>query len=158
MAEPAFRSYCPLDRDGCLAVFDSNVPVYFMPRERAEFTGFLDRLPGPYLVAEEPSGTVVACGGYAVNGETGIADMCWGMVTRSHHGRGIGKHLLRLRMEGAKQDPAVRLIQLITSQHTREFYERQGFRLLSVEPDGFGPGLDQCKMEWQRPASGERSG
>ncbi|HEX8430709.1 MAG TPA: hypothetical protein VF625_05455, partial [Longimicrobium sp.] len=60
------RDYTTADRDPCLAVFDSNVPDFFVPAERGEFAAFLDALPGPYLVVESAAGTVVGCGGYAV--------------------------------------------------------------------------------------------
>lgn len=37
-------------------------------------------------------------------------------------------------------------VELDTSQHTRGFYERVGFRVERVVPDGYAPGLDRCDM------------
>ena len=79
------RPYTSADRPDCLDLFDSNVPGYFVDGERAEFEHFLDELPGPYLVLVDERGAVVACGGYAIRPEDGVADLCWGMVHISRH-------------------------------------------------------------------------
>jgi ubiquinone/menaquinone biosynthesis C-methylase UbiE len=73
------RNFAPADLSACLAIFDSNVPEFFVPAERAAFASFLAALPGPYLVVQQ-AGEVVACGGYAVEPGTATADLCWGMV------------------------------------------------------------------------------
>jgi len=143
------RDYTPADRDGCLAVFDSNVPRYFTPPEREEFAAFLEALPGPYLVVEDDAGAVVGCGGYAMGRGAADAHLCWGMVARERHGTGLGRLLLDARLERVHADAAdgsIEAIALHTSQHTRGFYERRGFRLERVTPDGYAPGLDRCDM------------
>jgi len=141
------RPYSAADLDACLAIFDTNVPRYFIPAERAPYRAFLEALPGPYLVLTDASGTVVACGGHAANpDEPGRADLCWGMVRQEKHRRGLGRQLIHARIDAAKRDPSVRVIALNTSQHTTGFYERFGFRVTDVEPDGYGPGLDRCEM------------
>jgi ribosomal protein S18 acetylase RimI-like enzyme len=140
------RDYTAADRPACLAVFDSNVPHFFVPPEREEFAAFLDDLPGPYLVVEDETGVIVGCGGYAVTPGTAVADLCWGMVDRARHGTGLGRVLLDARMERVRHDPAVDAVALNTSQHTRGFYERRGFVIERVEIDGYAPGLDRCDM------------
>jgi len=140
------RDYTTSDRSACLAVFDSNVPVFFAAFERDEFAAFLDALPGPYLVVEDDAGVVVGCGGYGVKPGTGVADLCWGMVVRERHGTGLGRLLLDARLERVRADAAAQAIALHTSQHTRGFYERRGFRTERVVPDGYAPGLDRCHM------------
>lgn len=141
------RPYSPADLEACLAVFDTNVPRYFITTERGPFREFLENLPGPYLVITDASGAVVGCGGYAINAdEPGRADLCWGMVRQEKHRRGHGRTLIHARIDAAKRDPDVRVIALNTSQHTTGFYERFGFRVTEVEPDGYGPGLDRCEM------------
>lgn len=133
------------DIEGCLDVFDSNVPRFFSEAEREEFRAFLVSLPGPYFVLPEGDG-FAACGGYAVDPETGVADLCWGMVRLELHGGGIGRALTEMRIRRAVADPATKQVKLNTSQHTTGFYERMGFRTVQVTPDGFGPGLDRCDM------------
>ena len=140
------RDYTTADRDACLAVFDSNAPGFFVPAEREEFAAFLDALPGPYLVVEDEAGRVLGCGGYAVTPGTTTADLCWGMVRCERHGTGLGRLLLEARLERVRSDALVDAVALNTSQHTRGFYERLGFRTERVTPDGFAPGLDRCDM------------
>lgn len=140
------RSYTYEDRDKCLAVFDSNVPGYFIDAEREAFAAFLDELPGPYLVLVDESGDVLACGGYAVEAGTATADLCWGMVSRTRHGTGLGRRLTEARLDRIREDAAAAAVALSTSQHTRGFYERLGFVIERVVADGFAPGLDRCDM------------
>jgi ribosomal protein S18 acetylase RimI-like enzyme len=140
------RAYRSTDRAACMAVFDSNVPVYFLAEERALFTDFLDALPGPYLVMENSDGGIVACGGWALDEGGARADLCWGMVHASVQGRGWGRRLTRLRIEGARHEPGIREIALSTTQRTEGFYLRFGFRTRRTVPDGYGPGLDRCEM------------
>lgn len=142
------RDYRPEDLQGCLAVFDTNVPAYFRPHEREEFEAFLQALPGPYLVLENEAGQVVGCGGYAVVAEDGRADLCWGMIRADQQRGGLGRRLTEARLRSAAADPAVRTVAINTSQHTVGFYERLGFRTVEVVPDGYAPGLDRCEMRW----------
>lgn len=140
------RVYAPADRAACMAIFDSNVPRYFTPEERAQFGAWLDAPPGPYFVLTDAADQLVGCGGYAVGRAPGRADLCWGMVRAERQGEGLGHRLTRERLRRAVADPDVRSLALTTSQHTRGFYERLGFRVTRVVPDGFGAGLDQCDM------------
>lgn len=139
------RPFVWADFDACLAVFDSNVPDYFRDSERGEFEAFLRDLPGPYLVIEMAS-DVVGCGGYALRPDVGVADLCWGMIHRSLHGRGLGTVLAIRRLQLALKDEEVRAVELNTSQRTVGFYETLGFELLSVHRDGYSAGLDRCDM------------
>lgn len=144
-----FREMTTEDLEGCLQVFDSNVPRFFTAPERDEFHEFLLALPGPYYVLERESG-LLACGGYAVTLETGVADLCWGMVRSDLHGRGLGRALTEMRIRRALEDPATKRMELNTSQHTAGFYEKLGFRTVRMTPDGYGPGLDRHDMVMER--------
>lgn len=146
------RAYATVDRSRCLAIFDSNVPESFSPAERLAFERFLDELPGPYLLLEDTTGDLIACGGYAVVTSVPRADLCWGMVARDRQGSGYGRLLTELRLEGIRCYGDVSEVVMNTSQHTRRFYERLGFTTVSVTPDGFGPGLDRCDMRLDLPA------
>jgi len=140
------RDYAPDDLDGCLRVFDSNVPRHFRDPEREEFRSFLAELPGPYIVLTSTRGEILGCGGYAIVSEERRADLCWGMVREDLHGTGLGRTLTTERLERAAADPAVSVVALNTSQHTRGFYEKLGFRTIEIVPDGYAPGLDRCEM------------
>lgn len=152
VSEVRLRPFQPGDREACLEVFDSNVPAYFSEDERQEFADFLDALPGPYLVLVDPSGRVVACGGYAVVEAGRRADLCWGMVRAELHRGGLGRRLSRERIAAARSSAPLAVVALNTSQHTVDFYRRLGFELASVEPNGYAHGLDRCEMRL-RPSS-----
>lgn len=139
------------DLEGCLRVFDSNVPRFFRDHEREEFETFLKALPGPYSVLETREGELVGCGGYAVVPQDQRADLCWGMVRADLHGRGLGRLLTETRLRGAAANPLVRTIAIHTSQHTRGFYEGMGFRMVELLPDGYAPGLHRCEMRLDVP-------
>jgi ribosomal protein S18 acetylase RimI-like enzyme len=139
------RAYHPSDRDACLALFDSNMPKFFMPSERADFAAFIDDLPCPYFVLCDGK-EVVGCGGYAINPGTGGADICWDVIHRDRHGQGLGRRLLAFRLEKIKAEPEAKFVRLDTSQHTTGFYARLGFEVQEIEPGGYGPGLDRCEM------------
>ena len=148
------RAYREQHRPSCLEIFDSNVPEYFLPSERAEFGAFLTALPGPYLVLEDEKSGVVACGGFAV-ADAGRIDLCWGMVRRELQGRGLGRRLTLERVNRALAHEAAREIVLQTSHRTAGFYQKLGFEVVSVEKAAFGPELDRCTMrrEVQEPPS-----
>ncbi|WP_102128138.1 GNAT family N-acetyltransferase [Deinococcus planocerae] len=145
------RPFTPTDRAACLALFDSNVPEFFLPPERAEFELWLDK-PfdsgeyGEYFVLED-EGRVVACGGVWLDPQhpERPAGFSWGMVARDAHRRGHGSVLLRFRLERLRELGA-REVHLDTSQHTAPFYARFGFREVRRVPDGYGPGLDRVDM------------
>jgi len=140
------RDYTPNDYAACIAIFDTNVGDYFVDGERQEFAEFLSELPGPYLVVETGSGEVVGCGGYALREDGRTVDLCWGMIARTHHGKGLGRVLTQERLKRIEKEPAVLSVLLGTSQHTAGFYERLGFVVEAHVPDGYAPGIDRCDM------------
>lgn len=132
------------DRSECVALFRSNVPTYFGPNEEVDYCAFLDAPAGRYLVILD-AGVVVAAGGYAMDAE-GVFALCWGMVDRARHRRGLGRRLLEARLEAIRADPRASAVRLSTSQHTRGFFERAGFVAVQVTADGFAPGIDRVEM------------
>jgi ribosomal protein S18 acetylase RimI-like enzyme len=120
--------------------------MFFATSEQADYREFLDELPGPYLVVLGDDGTIIACGGYAVSEGSRRADLCWGMVRREDQRRGIGRLLLEERLRRIAAEPSVGSVRLDTSQHTRAYYEKAGFRVDRVVPDGYAPGYDRYDM------------
>ena len=94
------HSYSPLDHRPCLEILASNVPEFFIPTDPDGYAAFLENLPGPYFVLEE-LGRIAACGGWAMN-QHGVADLTWGMVLREFHRRGLGRELLRFRLNSIR--------------------------------------------------------
>ena len=147
MRDSRFRSYALADRKACLDVLESNTPPFFLPTDRLLFEAFLQQLPGPYFVLTEHD-RVAACGGCASDAD-GAAALTWGMVRRDLHCRGLGRELLRYRLDVIGGTGAPTLVRVRTSQLVQGFFETEGFTLRSVVPNGFGPGLDKVTMEVQ---------
>jgi len=63
------RAYKPDDRSACLAIFDSNVPIYIDPADRPEYSAFLDNPQDSYLIIELPNDFIVACGGWYISND-----------------------------------------------------------------------------------------
>jgi ribosomal protein S18 acetylase RimI-like enzyme len=141
--ELLLRPYTAADLEACCALFASNVPDFFLPGEVDDYRAYLAAHGGGYLVLLE-EGHLAAAGGYAVSAE-GEATLCFGLVERGRHRRGLGSVLLRERLRLAS-DPAVQRVQLNTSQHNPEFFSRFGFAVTAIRRDGYGPGLDRVDM------------
>jgi ribosomal protein S18 acetylase RimI-like enzyme len=140
------RPYTSTDFEACLAIFDSNVPRFFAPEERAEFIEFLEQPMGVYFVVEDELKALIGCGGY---GEIkGIGVLTWGMVRHDLHKQGVGRFLLRERIAHLKAyQPHLREIHMNTSQHSVNFFEREGFRATKVKMNGFAPGLHEYHLK-----------
>jgi uncharacterized protein (TIGR02569 family) len=144
---PTLRPYEPRDRAACLALFDGNAPPFFAPAERADFEEFLDHPPGAYLVVDDEGGAVVGCGGVtASRSSPSLGELTWGMVARTKHGKGIGRFLLLARLFLLAERPRITRVRLDTSQHTRGFFEREGFAVQAGTPNGYAPGLHRYEM------------
>lgn len=59
---------------------------------------------------------------------------------------GTGTSLTLARLELARAIPDIAELIMDTSQHTHGFYEKFGFTVTKVTPDGFAPGLDRWDM------------
>ncbi len=131
--------------DQCVEIFISNQPKYFAEYELAEFEVFLEKMTTshPYFVVID-DGMVTACGGYAKFQNQMV--LTWGMVRRDLHGKGYGKALTLYRLDVIKAEYANSSVMIDTSQHTKGFYEKQGFVVQSIEKDGYDQGLDKYMM------------
>lgn len=131
--------------DLCVEIFISNIDKYFAEYELAEFKTFLDYAATSdtyYVVIDE--GVIVACGGFELfNEQMGLT---WGMVSRDLQGLGYGKALTLYRLEAIRAEYHNISVIIDTSQHTKGFYEKQGFVVQSIEKDGFDQGLDKYNM------------
>jgi len=139
------RSYSRSDRYACLEILESNTPEFFIPTDCNGYGAFLDNLPGPYFVFEE-SGQIAACGGWAMDSDD-VADLTWGMVRRDFHRRGLGRQLLRFRLNAIQNHSQATRVRIRTAQVVQGFFTREGFSVIEVLPNGFGVGLDKVTME-----------
>ena len=139
-----FRPYTPDDLESVVAIFRSNIPKYFGPVEEPGLRSFLAERTEDYFVGEV-NGQTVAAGGIALN-EDQTVSLCWGMVREDHLGTGLGRDLTEFRIAKAREKHGSLPLVISTSQHTQVFYEKFGFHLVEHTPNGFGPGIDTCKM------------
>ena len=148
----------------CLAIFDSNCPFYFDPRERALFDNWLNHLEGKGGAHSQPAmvpvqrmqysvilegDAVVACGGYYVPQDEQEGRLAWGMVHANHHNRGYGKALFYHRVHEIQSHWPGHAITLGTSQHTQPYYAKRGMVVVNHIPHGYGPTLDRYDMVYK---------
>lgn len=139
-----FRRFEALDTEAVVEIFRSNIPKYFLETEEPELREFLaDHVENYYVL--ELDGKVVGAGGIALNADDTVS-LCWGMVHNDHLGTGLGRLLTEFRLARSHEMFGARSIVTSTSQHTAGFYEKLGFVTVEYSPDGFGPGIDICKM------------
>ncbi len=147
MSQPLhLRPYQPADFQQCIAIFASNTPPYFAPHEQAEFAEFLQKNSDPYFVVTTEDNTIIGCGGYYLYAAQPIAGLTWGMIANTHHGTGAGRFLLLVRLQQLCETTNVATVVIVTSQYTYRFFEKVGFVIETITPDGFGVGLDKYKM------------
>lgn len=138
------REYTPDDLESVIQIFRSNIPKFFGPGEEDGLRDFLKDFSEDYYVLEI-DGEIVGAGGIAINdGDT--VSLCWGMVRKDKLGTGLGKKLTEFRIEKSREKFGTLPLVTSTSQLTQGFYEKFGFRVTEHTPDGFGPGIDICKM------------
>lgn len=142
---PHIRPYSPQDREGCLAIFDSNCPEFMHPDERAEFEAWLEAPNGSYLVLEVER-EIVGCGGFVVEAEDERLTLTWGLVHGDCHGRRWGDLLLLERLVRGQAEGGANHSQLGTAPRTEAFFARVGYRTIARVPDGWVPGLDRVDM------------
>lgn len=141
----SLRRWSPADVEACAALLRANIPRYFFPHEEAELRDYLAD-PGPhYMVVEDQAGRVVGSGGPARNSPESWS-VCWMMVHPDLQGRGIGRLLTEACQDVVRKEGPGGTLRLDTSQHTEGFYLRLGFRTVSREADGYGPGMDRIEM------------
>jgi len=138
------RRYKPSDIEAVVAIFRSNIGKYFVEAEEKELREFLEAFSDDYFVIEIID-EIVAAGGIALNEDETIS-LCWGMVRTDLIGTGLGKKLTLFRMEKGREKWGDRPFVTSTSHHTEGFYKKLGFETVEHTPDGFGPGIDICKM------------
>ena len=68
------------------------------------------------------------------------------MIREDHLGTGLGKALTEFRIETAQEKYPGLTITIGTSQHTEGFYQKFGFVTTEHTVNGYGPGIDMCRM------------
>ncbi|MBL7921083.1 MAG: GNAT family N-acetyltransferase [Bacteroidia bacterium] len=143
-----FEKYSEKFLPGVISIFRSNIPKYFFDFEEKELIEDLPEFHRTYFVMFL-NDKIVGAGGYAINPDDTVS-LCWGMVHNDFLKQNLGKALLEFRLSEIEKTYPGKTIVNFTSQHTTGFFEKYGFKIVSVTKDGFGPGLDNCKMELKK--------
>jgi ribosomal protein S18 acetylase RimI-like enzyme len=148
------RNYTTSDRDACMTIFKSNMPKFFAPVELVDFENWLNWYRKKEVSADtidsyfvlEVDGQVIASGGFFLDLSSRQASMTWGMVANDQHGMGYGRQLLLYRIDQIRTIQLDAFIVLDTSQHAYRFFEKQGFIVQKITPNGYAEGLDRYDM------------
>ena len=138
------RKFAENDLEPVVDIFRSNIPKYFVPEEEADLRDFLSEFADDYYVLEI-DGAIAGAGGIALNEDQTIS-LCWGMVRNDLIGKGLGKKLTLFRIEKGRQRWGNLPFFTSTSNHTEGFYLKLGFHSTERIANGFGQGIDTCKM------------
>lgn len=139
-------NYTKIFREDCLNIFRSNLPKFFAMEELPLFESFLDEFTEEDYFVVKMDGQVIGCGGIFWDTKNNMTGLSWGMVHAGHHGKGIGKAFTQFRIDLLKKIYPALPCKIETSQHTAEFYKKNGFKTVEIIPDGFSKGIDKYTM------------
>lgn len=145
------RHYTPADKPQLVTLFLLNTPAYFCPEEQADLEAFLDEEEADVYYVIEDDGTILACGGYAIENDEGW--LCWYIVHPQHQGKGLGKQIVSKCLKEMRKLPGIEKLVVRTSQLVYPFYEKFGFKLLSTQDHYWGEGMHLYHMEMKMPAA-----
>ena len=131
--------------EDCIKIIQSNTPKYIDYSEHSDYEDYLSRNEKIYFVIFKKS-DIVACGGYGLNKQKTKAGLDWGLVQSKYHNKGYGSELLRYRLSHIQRNYPGIDIHLDTSQKTYKFFEKFGFIIEKITPNGYGAALDQYDM------------
>lgn len=129
----------------CMDIIQSNTPKFIDHTEHEDFKKYLSRKDKNYFVIYK-NDELIACGGYELNPSKTKAGLSWGLVHRNFHKQGIGRELIQFRINHIQSHFPKVEIQLDTSQHTYQFFEKFGFKLINIAKNGWAEGLHKYHM------------
>lgn len=134
--------------DDCVALFKSNLTGYFSPDEVSDFVKFLENHASTnnYYVGLKEQ-LVVACGGW--DKQTKGFYLRWGIIDSKQHKLGLGSKLLQFRIEKIRELYGNVDIYIKTSGKAHGFFEKFGFQVNQVIPNGIDKGIDEYQMQLQ---------
>lgn len=143
--KPEFVKYHSAHLPEVLRIFRSNMPKYFFDYEEKQLIEQLNNRIFDYYLLKEAD-KFIGAGGIGLN-EDDTVSLCWGMVHADFHNQHYGQALLEFRLDRIKEKWENKKVVNVTSQHTTGFFEKYGFKTVSIKENGFGPGLHECRME-----------
>lgn len=138
------RAFSDADFSNVIHLLKLNIPAAFAPEEKNEFEAYLLREREDYFVVEE-SDSIIGCGGINYFSEDALARLSWDMIHPDSQGKGIGKQLVKHRLEHIKQR-GFHQVQVRTSQMATTFYASLGFEIVETIKDYWAEGFDLVDM------------
>ncbi len=142
------RSFNPSDVPQLLELLRLNTPKFFSENEKADFVHYLNNEVEYYFVATK-NDQIVGCGGFNFWDEGTMVRISWDILHPDFQGQGIGKSLLKYRLNEITKFDKVEKVVVRTSQLVYKFYEKQGFILQKITKDYWDLGFDLYEMELQ---------
>jgi len=143
------RKYSNEDKDKILGLLKLNIPKYFDPSEENDLKNYLDKEVEDYFVVELES-VIVGAGGINYFPEEKIARISWDMIHPDYQGKGVGKSLIKYRIDHIKAKNLFEIIEVRTSQLVANFYNKMGFELLNIEKDYWAKDYDLYQMIYKK--------
>jgi len=141
------RLYKKSDKEKLVELFKLNTPDYFAPHEQSDFERYLETHSTTYYVVEQGR-KIVGCGGYHVTEVNSVGRISWNLVHPDYKRKGMGKQLVNYCIEKLRNEKAVRMIVVWTSQLAYIFYGKFGFRIRDIQRNYWGKGLHLFMMEF----------
>lgn len=148
------RTYIESDRQKLLEIFRMNTPKYFDPIEIKDYESYLDENAEQYLTILIDE-RIVGGAGYNVVREDHSGRITWIFFDPEFSGLGLGKKTVEYCLSLLETNPIVWKYIVTTSQHAYQFFEKFGFRILRIEKDYWGAGLDLYEMEMAKQITNE---
>ncbi len=143
--EIIIRKFKLEDKEKLVRILKNNVPRYFAETEVDDYEEYINGKVQDYYVAQLGD-EIIAAGGINYDKDRQLAKISWDIVDIPFQKQGIGRLLMKHRLEviAAKKD--IKSIIVRTSQHAYGFYEKMGFKLLERHKDYWAKGFDMYKM------------
>ncbi|MCI0919742.1 GNAT family N-acetyltransferase [Sphingobacterium rhinopitheci] len=143
--EIIIRKFKLEDKEKLVRILINNVPRYFAETEVDDYEEYINGKVQDYYVAQLGD-EIIAAGGINYDKDRQLAKISWDIVDIPFQKQGIGRLLMKHRLEviAAKKD--IKSIIVRTSQHAYGFYEKMGFKLLERHKDYWAKGFDMYKM------------
>ena len=139
------RPFDPGDKEDVLNILSLNIPKYFAEEEFHDLDYYLDHEIEFYFVACIDD-KIVGSGGVNFEDNHHKAKISWDIIHPDHQGKRIGSQLLKYRIEWIKSTYKSKKISVRTSQFVYPFYEKHGFRTISIVPNYWAKGFDLYEM------------
>tara|TARA_R110001592_G_scaffold90167_1_gene265217 strand:- start:714 stop:1154 length:441 start_codon:yes stop_codon:yes gene_type:complete len=140
------RPYQPSDKSGLLKVFYLNTPKYFDKSEVDDFEEYLEHNADSYLTIEM-NNSIVGGTGYYINENDNSGRITWIFFDPTFSGQGLGKQSVEYCLNLLGKDERVEIFIVTTSQLAYKFFEKFDYRIIRIEKNYWGDGLDLYEME-----------